>query len=104
MKPSVCYRDLGTPFITAEDYDEAINALLEAKKQLSPDGNICLVCGDGGHQAWECRHNPMAMARMAARELQTYRCFHCGQAFIDIDEAADHFGRRDEREFPFCCT
>ena len=32
----------------------------------------------------------------------TYRCFHCGQSFMDQDAAADHFGKRDEREHPVC--
>ena len=37
-----------------------------------------------------------------AKELATYRCFHCGQAFIDPAEAEEHFGKRDEREHPVC--
>jgi hypothetical protein len=44
---------------TAEQYDRAIEALAEAKKQLEPDGNCCSVCGDSGHQAFECGHNPL---------------------------------------------
>ena len=102
MKIGVCYRGEIGGFITAEDYDEAINNLMEAKKQLKPDGNSCLVCGASCHQAWECHHNPLAMARRDAKELATYRCFHCGQSFMGHDEAAEHFGKRDEREHPVC--
>lgn len=102
MKIGVCYRITESGFITAEDYDEAIHDLMKAKEQLKPDGNSCAVCGDGGHQAWECHHNPLVIARRTAKELATYRCFHCGQSFVGHDEAAEHFGKRDEREHPVC--
>ena len=48
---------------TIEQYDKAIKALEAAKTQLDPDGDECHSCGDSGHQAWECEHNPLlAMA------------------------------------------
>lgn len=48
---------------TTHQYVEAIKALQEGMQQLEPDGHCCSVCGDGGHQAFECGHNPLfAMA------------------------------------------
>lgn len=44
---------------TAIQYDRAIEALRSAKQQLEPDGHYCACCGDGGHQAFECGHNPL---------------------------------------------
>jgi hypothetical protein len=44
---------------TAYQYDKAIEALNDAKKQLEPDGNCCSVCGDSGHMAYECGFNPL---------------------------------------------
>lgn len=35
-----------------ELYTQACNG------QMKPDGNNCAVCGDIGHQAFECRFNP----------------------------------------------
>ena len=102
MKIGVCYRGKIGGFISAEDYDEAINDLTRAKEQLKPNGNCCAVCEDGGHQAWECHHNPLVMARRTAKELATYRCFHCGKSFTDLNDAKEHFGSRDERERPAC--
>lgn len=44
-------------------YEAAIAALNAGKNQREPDGKPCAICGDGGHQAWECGHNPLlAMA------------------------------------------
>ncbi len=48
---------------TAQQYDNAIEALQDAKKQLEADGNHCSICSDSGHMAFECGHNPLlAMA------------------------------------------
>jgi hypothetical protein len=44
---------------TTKQYDEAIESLRSARKQLEPDGQNCACCGDGGHQAFECGHNPL---------------------------------------------
>lgn len=96
---SVVHRQ-GRP--TAEDYNEAIQALRDASHQLEPDGLGCQVCGDSGHQAWECHHNPLVMARRASRANAhegtaiPWRCFHCGQMFDNVTDARDHFGERDE--------
>lgn len=44
---------------TLGQYNHAIANLEDAAKQLAPDGSGCVVCGDSGHQAWECGHNPL---------------------------------------------
>lgn len=49
---------------TIAQYDAAIQALTDAKQQLEPDGNHCAICGDSGHQAWECGHNPLRAVAM----------------------------------------
>jgi hypothetical protein len=55
------------PPITEQEYAEAIGQLKEAMTQLEPDGRCCAVCSDDGHQAWECRHNPLVLARSFQR-------------------------------------
>ncbi len=80
------------------DYQRALKALADGVGQLEPDGNVCAVCGDNGHQAWECHHNP-------ARAMWVqwgYRCYHCGGLFFD-KAAADHFGELDEQR-PVACN
>ena len=48
---------------TRAQYDAAIAALVQGAAQLEPDGACCAICGDSGHQAWECGGNPLyAMA------------------------------------------
>jgi hypothetical protein len=69
---SVIYRGTGRP--TVEDYEEAILALLDGMRQLTPDGENCRICHDSGHQAWECHHNPLVVAR-GRLILQS---LHCG--------------------------
>lgn len=44
---------------TKEQYESAIKALTLAIEQLDPDGKPCSICGDEGHQAFECGHNPL---------------------------------------------
>jgi hypothetical protein len=95
---SVVYRE-GRP--TLIDYLDAIQSLVDAARQLEPDGNPCSVCTDSGHQAWECRHNPLVMARKAAKNRLTWRCFHCGEVFTDIEAAKEHFG--PDRDKPAKC-
>ncbi len=92
-KPSVVYRT-GKP--TYADYNEAIWALRDGCSQLEPDGRSCAVCHDGGHQAWECHHNPLVMARRFAGVTDVWKCFHCGVVFTDEDKAREHFGLREE--------
>lgn len=86
----------GSGFITAEDYDEAIRDLEAAKTQLKPDGNNCAVCHDSGHQAWECHHNPLVMARRGVKAELEWRCFHCGDVFHTAAEAVGHFGKSQD--------
>lgn len=43
---------------TIEDYNKLIGLLVEGREQIQPDGDPCRVCGDNGHQAFECHHNP----------------------------------------------
>jgi hypothetical protein len=89
IQPSVVYRKGA---FTAADYDEAIEALVAAKGQLEPDGRGCVVCGDSGHQAMECHHNPLVMARRFAAAEDVWVCFHCGERFTTADDARRHFG------------
>lgn len=44
---------------TAKQYEVAIEHLRDALTQLVPNGNGCHVCGDSGHQAFECGWNPL---------------------------------------------
>ena len=56
---------------TKEQYEKAIEALKEGMTQLEPDGDNCHICGDSGHQAFECGHNPllaMSMCRQIAEQ------------------------------------
>jgi len=89
MTPSVVYRE--GP-LTWEDYNEAIDALKMARTQLQPDGRGCVVCGDTGHQAMECHHNPLLRARQFAAAENVWVCFHCGEKFTHADAARAHFG------------
>ncbi len=97
----VCYRGKPWSRITLADYDDAIRELQDAKTQLDPDGYECRVCGDSGHQAWECHHNPLAMAREAASMRHQWRCFHCDDVFTDVALAGAHFGERGSAR-PMC--
>ena len=59
---------------TKEQYEAAIAALHDAMGQLEPDGRVCTICNDSGHQAWECGHNPlraMAMCEEIAKNSDT---------------------------------
>ncbi|CAE6822220.1 hypothetical protein R70006_06256 [Paraburkholderia domus] len=83
-------------FLTAEEYDEAIRDLQNAKTQLRPDGNNCAVCHDSGHQAWECHHNPLVMARRGVKAEMEWRCFHCGFVCHTAEAAVEHFGKSED--------
>lgn len=93
IQPSVIYRE-GRP--TAADYLEAIEALTLAAQQLQPDGRSCNVCGDSGHQAFECHHNPLLVARKWTRATGVYHCWHCGFVATNEKEAVAHFGTSDD--------
>lgn len=49
---------------TKDQYERAIDAMTAAKEQLEADGRNCAVCGDSGHQAFECGHNPLVAVAM----------------------------------------
>ena len=83
---------------TKQDYLKAIAALHYGIEQLEPDGNNCAICGDCGHQAWECHHNPLN-ERYIQRTV--WRCFHCGEILKDPEEARKHFGNISEAT-PLC--
>lgn len=99
-EPSVVYREAS---LTMQDYEEAIGLLRDAQKQIVPDTFGCRVCEDTGHTASECHHNPLVMARRAAKQEDEYRCFHCGGVFIG-SEAAIHFGTSAEDRPPLCSS
>lgn len=61
---------------TLRQYETAIAALVEAKKQLEPDGNCCSVCGDGGHMSFECGHNPLVAVALCHGMAQNARQLH----------------------------
>jgi uncharacterized C2H2 Zn-finger protein len=89
--------------LSDRDYDEAIEALQDAKKQSDHRGDGCSVCFDSGHYAEQCHHNPLVMARRAAAAINVWRCFHCDQVFTDAKKAQEHFGKRED-ERPKCKT
>lgn len=107
-RTSVVFR--GEPWtpIMESDYDEAIQALQVAKTQ-SPDDEKCNLCHEPGHHAWECDHNPLAMARAAVQakgwegNALPWRCFHCGEVFGNETSAARHFGHHSNRK-PAACV
>lgn len=101
---SVVFRGKAGARITHEDYEEAIESLRAARTQLEPDGNNCTVCHDSSHQAWECRHNPLVMARVAAKKETEWRCYHCGLVFTDPVYAAEHFGDDKRNQRPAACV
>jgi hypothetical protein len=65
---------------TAAQYDEAIRNLQDARKQLEPDGDCCSVCGDDGHMAFGCGHNPLVAVALcgaiATRSEQLHETLH----------------------------
>ena len=48
---------------TKYQYEIAIQSLRDGMAQLDQDGHPCAICGDSGHLAATCPHNPLrAMA------------------------------------------
>lgn len=92
---SVVFRE-GRP--SKNDYAEAIESLTAASTQICPDGRACVVCGDDGHQAFECHHNPLVMSRRAVELGNAWRCFHCGARFTRWDAAQEHFGKTEDEK------
>jgi len=84
--PSVCYRE--GP-LTRADYDEAIEALINARDLTDALG--CPVCHDG-HSAAQCHHNPLVLARRWAAATNVWQCWHCGYVATNEVEARTHFG------------
>lgn len=87
--------------LTDRDYDEAITALRDAKKQKNHKSHGCSVCYDSGHTAEQCHHNPLVMARRATIAARVWRCFHCDAVFTDAEKAQEHFGNREA--IVHCC-
>lgn len=82
-------------------YDEAIEALRGARDE--DPAACCGSCGDTGHTAVNCHHNPLVMARRAVRSQEKWRCFHCNGVFRTSEEAEKHFGETHD-EHAKCLT
>lgn len=82
--------------ITKRDCLAAMENIKLAMTQLVPDGHSCAVCGDTGHQAFECHFNPLVVQEKIENFTNTWRCFHCNEIFTDPKEAEEHFGERSE--------
>lgn len=91
------------PMWSVGDYLAALGALQEGMKQLKPDGCDCSICGDSGHQAWECHHNPLVKMARADKADSEWRCYNCGEIFTDEATAHMHFGL-NASEPPGCCA
>jgi hypothetical protein len=82
---------------TRTQYETAIENLQDAMTQLQPDGRDCAICGDTGHQAFECGHNPLLAMQLCAQLAQESRELHdtlhqlagFGQSFIGPAGPAD---------------
>lgn len=68
------------PRFTKEQYEQAIKDLQDGLTQLEPNGHGCHICGDSGHQAWECGSNPLyaiAVCRAVAdRATELHEAMH----------------------------
>lgn len=89
----VCYRT-GEP--TVADYDDAIQALRAARRDLKKNDHMgCSICGDSGHSFSTCHHNPLLLARQWAQATRVWQCYHCGFIATNDEEAREHFGRTE---------
>jgi hypothetical protein len=87
---------------TADDYAGALKDLQAAADQMRElrekgfDG--CAVCGDSGHHAGLCHHNPLLLAVLGGEALlgAFWKCFHCGAIYTDEAHARNHFGDRPD--------
>lgn len=74
---------------TREQYEAAIANLQDAMVQLVPEARCCAVCGDSGHLAYECGHNPlvaMAICKDIATNAETlHEEAHAFEAAHDVD-------------------
>lgn len=96
LRPSVVYRE--GP-LTPEDYQEAIDFLVEAKQNLESGHHFC-PCGDAC-SINSCHHNPLVMARREAKKQEEFRCFHCGGVFTTDEDCREHFGEKQDA-LPAC--
>src|SRR5688572_8414981 len=80
---------------TAYQYQKAIQALREAKKQLEPNGQCCACCGDSGHQAFECGHNPLVAMNiceeLSAQSREEHEKLHKNEDDEDLNVSADKY-------------
>lgn len=77
---------------TAAQYDQAAEWLRDGRDQLRPDGGVCRICHDSGHQAWECGHNPLramvVCAGVAAQASALHDRLHAiEEAMNDADQS-----------------
>lgn len=74
------------------DYTRAIILLKRGITQLQPDGKPCAICGDNGHQAFECHHNPLTAkgplnVSNTLRLLANIACIASGITMVGSDDA-----------------
>jgi hypothetical protein len=93
---------------TDEHYAEVIALLELARAQMrsmraGKAQRECDVCGDGGHTAEECHHNPLLLSTVGRDALlgTVWKCFHCGAIYCDEESAERHFGTTPE--WPAAC-
>lgn len=61
---------------TTVQYEKAIAHLRDAMTQLEPNDHGCHCCGDSGHQAFECGHNPLVAMAMCEGIAETAATLH----------------------------
>lgn len=83
------------PFLAKDDYVDAIQCMTLAMDQLIPDGRNCNICGDTDHQAFECDHNPLRLAKKWKNAVSVWKCWHCGFIATSDVQAVNHFGKTD---------
>lgn len=103
FEPAVCYRHGD---FSPEAYDEAIQALTDAKNQRASMAkgeyqSGCSVCSDTGHTVESCHHDPLQLAREGALSHMQFRCYHCDFVCTTDEEAKEHFGS-SEAEIARC--
>lgn len=69
---------------TIEQYQKAIANIAGATTQLTPDSHPCMVCGDSGHQAFECGRNPLVAMQMC--EMVTKRARELHDALHELEK------------------
>lgn len=90
---------------TRAQYDAAIKALVAGKEQIAPDGLLCRICLDTGHQAWECGHNPLyamsVCSPIATLALELHARLHTIEEEMNDSDQTDSLmdWREDVHEF-----